>query len=93
MPKHITLTALAALGLFSMSFQAAQAYAPEGDLLKIKGYSPEVIEATDNQRSRQEWRQPAAPKLKPLEKFFHNVYYGDWTGGVDDFGSQIIRDR
>lgn len=93
MPKHITLTTLAAIAVLSMGSQMAQAYAPEGDLLKIKGYSPEVIEATDSQRSRQEWRQPAAPKLNPVEKFMHNIYYGDWTGGVDDFGSQIIRDR
>jgi hypothetical protein len=94
MQKHITIAALAAvISLGGLQGQTAQAYAPEGDLMRIKGYSPEVIEATDSQRSRQEWRQPSAPRMAPIEKFFHNIYYGDWTGGVDDFGSQVIRDR
>jgi hypothetical protein len=69
----------------------ALAYVPEGDLLKIKGYSPEVIETADHQRSRQEWKEPSAPKQSPMEKFFHNIYYGDWTGSVDEFGSQVLR--
>ncbi|MDX2084209.1 MAG: hypothetical protein SFZ03_02335 [Candidatus Melainabacteria bacterium] len=67
------------------------AYAPEADLMKIKGYSPETIQSASLQRSRQEWRQPAPPRMTPKEKFFHNLYYNNWTGGVDDFGSQIIR--
>lgn len=71
----------------------ALAYAPEGDLMKIKGYSPEVIDTANSQRSRQEWREPSAPKQTPMEKFFHNIYYGNWTGGVDDFGSQVIREH
>jgi hypothetical protein len=46
---------------------------------------------TDMQRSRQEWKQPTAPSKSPVEHFFYNIYYGDWTGGVDDFGNQVIR--
>lgn len=75
------------------SGHAAFAYSPEEDLMKIKGYSPELIETTDTQRSRQEWREPSAPRRTPMEKFFHNIYYGNWTGDVDDFGSQIIREK
>lgn len=90
---RITKTSLL-LGLaMAGAASVAHAYAPEGDLMKIKGYSPEVIEVTDIQRSRQEWRQPAAPKRTPVEKFFHNIYYGDWMGGVDAFGNGVIRDN
>ena len=67
------------------------AYAPEDDLLKIKGYSPELIRMTDTQRSRQEWREPEASVRTPLEHAFHNVFYNNWTGSFDDFGSNIIR--
>lgn len=73
--------------------QSAFAFAPEGDLMKIKGFSPEVIQVTSQQRSRQEWREPAIPKQRPMERFFHNVYYGEWTGGIDEFGSQVIREN
>ncbi len=79
--------------LSSLNVSPALAYAPEGDLLKIKGYSPEVIETANSQRSRQEWKEPSAPKQTPMERFFHNVYYGDWTGSVDEFGSQILREH
>jgi hypothetical protein len=79
---------------FSLSVAAsAWAYAPESDLLKIKGYSPEVIQTADTQRSRQEWREPSAPKLSPVARFFHNIYNGNWTGDVDEFGSTVIRDN
>ena len=71
----------------------ALAYAPEGDLMKTKGYSPEVIQLAQTQRSRQEWRATAPPKMTPTERFFHNVYYGDWTGDVDQFGSMILREQ
>ncbi|MBY0403041.1 MAG: hypothetical protein K2X66_04025 [Cyanobacteria bacterium] len=69
------------------------AFAPEPDLLKIKGYSPEVIHTTEVQRSRQEWRVPPVPRLSPMERFLHNIYYNDWVGSLDEFGSQIIRYR
>jgi hypothetical protein len=72
---------------------AALAFAPEGDLLEVKGYSPELVQLTDQQRSRQEWRSPSIPKQTPVEKFFHNIYYGEWTESVDDFGSQVLRDH
>lgn len=78
-------------GLFILSGNQALAYAPEGDLLKIKGYSPEVIEISNAQRSRQEWKEPSPPKQSPTERFFHNIYYGDWTGPVDSFGSGVMR--
>jgi hypothetical protein len=83
-----------ALTMISVSAGAsAWAFAPEGDLMKIKGYSPEVIQATDTQRSRQEWREPSAPKLTPMERFFHNVYNGNWTNDIDEFGSTVLRDH
>ena len=71
---------------------AAYAYAPESDLMELKGYSPEVVKVAEKQRSRQEWRQPQAGTLTPMKRFFHNVYYGKWTEGFDEFGSQVIRD-
>lgn len=70
----------------------AMAYAPESELMKIKGYSPETIETADKQRSRMEWRQASSPTLTPREKFFHNIYYGNWIGDFDDFGNTVIRD-
>jgi hypothetical protein len=69
----------------------ASAFEPDGKLLKIKGFSPEVVKVADIQRSRQEWKEPAVPRQSPVEKFFHNVYYGEWTGGLDEFGSQVLR--
>ncbi len=72
---------------------AAFAFAPEPDLMKIKGYSPEIINTMQTQRSRQEWRQPPAPVLSPVERFFHNIYYNEWTGSIDEFGSQVIRSK
>ena len=86
------ISAAVAVGVL-MGMGQAFAYAPEGDLMKIKGYSPEIIDVTDTQRSRQEWREPPAPEHPPLEKFFHNIYYNEWTGSVDEFGSGIIRSK
>ena len=79
------------LGAFCLTIPEGLAFAPESDLMKIKGYSPEVILATDQQRSRQEWRNPTVSKRSPTEKFFHNLLYGNWTAGIDDFGNQVIR--
>ena len=84
---------IGALMLGMMSANAALAYSPEGDLMEVKGYSPEVIELANRQRSRQEWRQAPAPKHSPVEKFFHNIYYGDWTGNVDGFGERVLREH
>ncbi len=85
-------TALFALSLSAFLAQGvSQAYAPEDDLLKIKGYSPELIRMTDTQRSRQEWREPQAPVRTPVENAFHNIFYNNWTGSFDEFGSNIIR--
>lgn len=84
----------AALALLVAGLSAgasAWAYAPESDLLKIKGYSPEVIQTASTQRSRQEWREPPAPKLSPTARFFRNIYNGNWFDTVDEFGSGIIR--
>jgi len=86
----IALLAGALAGILSGQ---ALAYSPENDLMKIKGYSPEVIQLTETQRSRQEWKEASAPKLGPVERFFHNIYYGDWTGDIDQFGSGIIREK
>lgn len=90
---HIILGLALNAGLLFASLlqQPALAYSPEGDLMKVKGYSPELIQMTDTQRSRQEWKQAAMPTKTPVEHFFHNIYYGEWTGGVDDFGSQVLR--
>jgi hypothetical protein len=67
------------------------AYAPDGDLMKIKGYSPEVIQTANQQRSRQEWKEPSVQTKSTTEQFFHNIYYGNWMGPLDDFGSEVIR--
>jgi hypothetical protein len=88
------MTRRATLALFMIGLTAgtsAWAYAPENDLLKIKGYSPEVIQTASTQRSRQEWREPAPPKLSPTARFFRNIYTGNWTDSVDEFGSTVIR--
>jgi len=89
----IAAVAMLAGAYLAIGANAARAYAPEPDLMKIKGYSPEIIDVTETQRSRQEWREPPAPTLSPVEKFFHNIYYNNWTGSVDDFGSEVIRDK
>jgi hypothetical protein len=88
--KTVTTLAFVLAG-FVASHGLAFGYAPEPDLMKIKGYSPEIIKTTDVQRSRQEWRQPPAPDMTPKERFFHNIYYNNWTGSVDEFGSSVIR--
>jgi hypothetical protein len=85
----LCMVALAGLALVGQ----AMAYTPENDLMKIKGYSPEVIQLTETQRSRQEWKEASAPKLGPVERFIHNIYYGDWTGDIDQFGSSVIREK
>ena len=79
--------------LSGMLANQAFAYAPEGDLMKVKGYSPELIELTSGQRSRQEWKQAAPPRKSTTERFFHNIYYGEWMGSVDEFGAQVLRDH
>lgn len=84
-------TLAAGLVLLGASVGQAFAYAPEGDLMKIKGYSPEVIETATIQRSRQEWKSPSTPTKSPTERFFHNIYYGQWISPVDDFGSSVLR--
>jgi hypothetical protein len=87
--KSALLTVTLGMGLL---FSAkCFAYAPDSELMKIKGYSPEVIQVADQQRSRQEWREPSTIRQSPVERFFHNIYYGEWTNGVDDFGNQVIR--
>lgn len=94
MKRLITRTALALVCMASVILSAvsAWAYAPEGDLLKIKGYSPEIIQTSGTQRSRQEWREPSPPKMSPFRRYLHNIYRGNWTEGVDEFGSTIIRE-
>ena len=90
-PKQsLILGILLASGIMALAGQAF-AYTPEGDLMKIKGYSPEVIQTANMQRSRQEWKEPSTPTKSTVEKFFHNVYYGNWMGPVDDFGNGVIR--
>jgi hypothetical protein len=77
----------------SVTAQSALAFSPENDLMQLKGYSPEVIQLTGLQRNRQEWKEAPAPKLSPTERFFHNIYYGDWTGDIDQFGSSVLREK
>lgn len=71
----------------------AFAYAPEDQLLETKGYSPSLIDTISKQRSRQEWREPSAPRRTPMENALHNIYNNDWTGSFDEFGSRIIREN
>jgi hypothetical protein len=83
---------LALLGFMSLMLPT-MAYTPDEELMQVKGYSPELITVTDTQRSRQEWKQPVTPTLSPKQRFLHNIFYNNWTGSVDEFGSQIIRER
>ncbi len=92
MKQYTNFAAMGTLLVMLAVGTQALAYAPESDLMKIKGYSPETIAVTDQQRSRQEWRQPSTPAMTPTEKFFHNIYYGDWIGDIDDFGNSKIRE-
>lgn len=71
----------------------ALAYEPEIDLLAIKGYSPQNIDAIQLQRSRQEWKEPSAPLRTPIQQFWHNAWQNDWTGSVDEFGRSVIREQ
>lgn len=93
--KKMILMGLMLSGLLitGLSLQQASAYAPEGDLMRIKGYSPLLIDTTATQRSRQEWREPQAPERTPIENFVHNIWYNNWTGNFDEFGSTIIREN
>lgn len=83
---------LTALALVCLSPAPALALAPEVDLLQVKNYSPQTIRIIEMQRSRQEWKEPASPLRTPAQAFWHNVWYGDWTGSLDDFGSGLIRE-
>ncbi|MBX2861024.1 MAG: hypothetical protein KTR14_07305 [Vampirovibrio sp.] len=92
MKTKLAYSALLGIFLGAIAFMPASfAYAPEPDVMEIKGYSPEIINTTQVQRNRQEWRKPPAPPMTPREQFFHNIYYNNWIGGVDPFGSQVIR--
>jgi hypothetical protein len=93
--RHAALgAALGALVFLSgLPGSLALAYAPENDLMKVKGFSPEMIEITNGQRSRQEWKQAAPPRKSPAERFIHNVYYGEWINSIDEFGSNVMRDH
>lgn len=88
--KYKTLGVILVFGTMALA-SSAFAYTPENDLMKIKGYSPEVIQTASQQRSRQEWKEPSVQTKTTTEKFFHNIYYGNWMGPIDDFGSDIIR--
>jgi hypothetical protein len=88
---HIVMGAALLMGVTYNT--VAFGFAPEPDLMKIKGYSPETINITQTQRNKQEWRAPHAPNMSPMERFFHNIYFNDWTGNIDEFGSQIIRNK
>jgi hypothetical protein len=88
--KYKTLGVILAFGTMALA-SSAFAYTPENDLMKIKGYSPEVIQTANQQRSRQEWKEASVQTKTTTEKFFYNIYYGNWMGPIDDFGSDIIR--
>ncbi|MEM0951994.1 MAG: hypothetical protein AAGI66_07620 [Cyanobacteria bacterium P01_H01_bin.74] len=84
----------AAMVFFAFSaFQLAHAYNPDANLLQVKGYSPEVVEITNQQRSKQEWKAPAIRRRSPKETLLHNIYKGNWTEGYDGFGAYVIRDN
>ncbi|WP_373531991.1 hypothetical protein [Vampirovibrio sp.] len=87
---HPFLSLTLAIGAMTLA-SSAFAYAPENDLMKIKGYSPEVIQTANQQRNRQEWKEASVQTKTTTEKFFHNIYYGNWMGPIDDFGSEVIR--
>lgn len=89
----LTLGLTGCMTLHPLMAGMALAYAPEAELLKTKGYSPEIINTMEAQRSRQEWRQPPAPILSPIKRFMHNIYYNEWTGSIDEFGAQVLRER
>ena len=84
--------ALLTLGLIGWG-TVANAYAPNPDLLKVKGYSPETISAITTQASRQQWQAPDAPARTPKEQVKRNIFINDWAGNFDPFASIRIRER
>lgn len=86
-----SLVLLAALSCVTSGLHAV-AQEPDPMLLKIKGYSPELIRYAGVQRSRQEWKEPPPPSQTPMQRVLHNIYYSKWTDSMDAFGSNIIRD-
>lgn len=90
---HAVKHTITAISLAFLLQGVSLAYTPENTLLKVKGYSPEVVDSANQQRSRQEWKSPSVPQRTVKEKLLHNFYYGDWTDGIDDFGAQVIREH
>jgi hypothetical protein len=87
-----SLALLLTLTFAAVSALSASAQEPDPMLLKIKGYSPELIRYAGVQRSRQEWKEPPPPSQTPMQRVLHNIYYSKWTDSMDAFGSTIIRD-
>lgn len=87
-----SIVAIIAGVLLASICQQAFAHEPDPMLLRIKGYSPELIRFSNVQRSRQEWKEPVPQALTPIEQFMKNVVSNNWTGSFDEFGYEVIRD-
>jgi hypothetical protein len=83
----LLVVAVATIGLANTS----QAHSPDAEHLVRKGYSPEMVEATQVARSRIEWRRVPPPKTSPFKKVLKNIWTNDWTGSIDEPGYTTIR--
>ena len=80
---------MALLAVIPASF-AFEGLHPDSDLLKVKGYSPEVIYHTGRQTLRQEWQPQQTPYRSKWEQLRRNLWRNDWTGALDEFGSPSL---
>ena len=65
--------------------QQAFAVEPDPVLLRIKGYSPELVRFA-------EWKEPVPQSLTPGQRIIKNIIYNNWLGSMDEFGYEVIRD-
>ncbi len=70
---------------------ASFAFTPDVEILNLKGYSPETIQATMAIRSRAEWRGTSPSPRPPFQKFLYNFIHGKWIDTIDEPGHDIIR--
>jgi hypothetical protein len=88
-------TAYALLALsFALSLvlpTASFAFTPDVEIMNLKGYSPETIQATMAIRSRAEWRGISPSPRPPFQKFMYNLLHGKWVDTIDEPGHDIIR--
>ena len=70
-----------------------QANTPSTEFLQQQGYSPEMIDMTNVQQSRAEWRGVAPPRRSPAKQFFYNIWTNNITDNIDPMGYTQVRRR